>query len=61
MSAIEPGVSKEVVTNDRIRKTGFYTIDKRNILKWFENYSKESIINELFFSRYANMMRLQGE
>lgn len=44
-----------IVTDDRIPKTGLYTIDKRNLELWGQVYTAESIIDELFFSRYANM------
>lgn len=42
-----------VVTNDRIPKTGFYTIDKRNMEIWGENYTREAFIDELFSSRFV--------
>ena len=41
-----------VVTDDRIPKSGMYTIDKRNLEKWGVEYSSESLIDELFFSRF---------
>ena len=44
-----------VVTNDRIPKTGLYTIDKRQMAKWGVPYTAESIIDELFYSRFATL------
>ena len=44
-----------VVTDDRIPKTGLYTIDKRQIELWGQAYTAESIIDELFFSRFTAM------
>ena len=44
-----------VVTDDRIPKTGLYTIDKRQLELWGLEYTAESIIDELFFSRFAEM------
>ena len=44
-----------VVTNDRIPKTGLYTIDKRQLEKWSVEYTAESIIDELFYSRFVTM------
>ena len=44
-----------IVTNDRIPKTGLYTIDRRQLELWGQEYTAESIINELFFSRYAEL------
>lgn len=44
-----------VVTDDRIPKTGLYTIDKRQIELWGLEYTAESIIDELFFSRFTAM------
>ncbi len=44
-----------VVTNDRIPKTGLYTIDKRQLEKWNVEYTAESIIDELFYSRFVTM------
>jgi len=52
----EEGVNKVIVTNDRIPKTGLYTIDKRILSKLYGEYSKETIINELFYSRYIYTM-----
>ena len=42
-----------VVTDDRIPKTGLYTIDKRQMEKWGSPYTTEGIISELFYSRFA--------
>lgn len=42
-----------VVTDDRIPKTGFYTIDKRNMEIWGEEYTRDAFISELFFSRFV--------
>ncbi len=44
-----------VVTNDRIPKTGLYTIDKRQIELWGREYNKETIIDELFYSRFIGL------
>lgn len=44
-----------IVTNDRIPKTGLYTIDKRNMQKWGLSFSAESILGELFYSQYVGM------
>lgn len=44
-----------VVTDDRIPKTGLYTIDKRQLELWGLEYTAESIIDELFFSRFSSM------
>lgn len=44
-----------VVTDDRIPKTGLYTIDKREMEKWGVDYTAESIIDELFYSNFATM------
>lgn len=44
-----------VVTDDRIPKTGLYTIDKRQLELWGVEYNSESIIGELFSSRFALM------
>ena len=44
-----------VITDDRIPKTGLYTIDKRQLELWGEEYTAETIIDELFFSRFAAM------
>lgn len=41
-----------VMTNDRIPKTGLYTIDKRQLELWGQEYTADSIINELFFSSF---------
>ena len=42
-----------VVTDDRIPKIGLYTIDKQQMKKWGVQYTKESIIDELFYSKFA--------
>ena len=44
-----------VVTDDRIPKTGLYTIDKQHLELWGLDYTAESIIDELFFSRFVTM------
>lgn len=44
-----------VVTDDRIPKTGLYTIDKQQMEKWGVRYTAESIIDELFYSRFATL------
>ena len=45
-----------VLANDRIPKTGFYTVDKRAMEKWgIEQYTAESIIQELFHSQFVEM------
>lgn len=41
-----------VVTDDRIPKTGLYTIDKRQLELCGREYTAESFIDELFFSRF---------
>ena len=47
--------TKTVITDDRIPKNGLYTIDKRQIELWGEAYTAESIIDELFYSRFATV------
>lgn len=42
-----------IVTDDRIPKTGLYTIDKRHFELWGKEYTAESIIDELFSSQYT--------
>lgn len=42
-----------IVTDDRIPKTGLYTIDKRNLELWGHAYTAEAIIDNLFSSRYT--------
>lgn len=44
-----------VVTNDRIPKTGLYTIDKRQIELWGREYNKETSIDELFYSSFVGL------
>ena len=41
-----------IITDDRIPKTGLYTIDKRQLELWGQEYTAGSIIDELFFSRF---------
>lgn len=41
-----------IVTDDRIPKTGLYTIDKCHLELWGQEYTAEAIINALFSSRY---------
>lgn len=42
-----------VMTDDRIPKTGLYTIDKRQLELWKQDYTRETIINELFYSNFT--------
>ena len=42
-----------VITDDRIPKTGLYTIDKRQLEHWGREYTAEAFIDELFFSRFV--------
>ena len=42
-----------IVTDNRIPKTGLYTIDKRHLELWGKEYTAESIIDELFSSQYT--------
>ena len=44
-----------VVTDDRIPKTGLYTIDKRQLELWGQEYTAESFIDELFFSKFITL------
>lgn len=44
-----------IVTDDRIPKTGLYTIDKQQMEKWGVEYTAEGIIDELFFSRFVGL------
>ena len=44
-----------VVTDNRIPKTGLNTIDKRQMELWGLEYTAESVIDELFFSRFIAM------
>ena len=44
-----------VVTDDRIPKTGLYTIDKRQMESWGVEYTAEAIIDELFLSRFVGL------
>lgn len=41
------------MTDDRIPKTGLYTIDKRQLELWKQDYTRETIINELFYSNFT--------
>ena len=56
VNIVEDGVNKVIVTNDRIPKTGLYTIDRRIVSKLYGGYSKETIIGELFYSRFIQTM-----
>ena len=42
-----------VITDDRIPKTGLYTVDKRQLEIWGEEFTFESILRELFLSRFT--------
>ncbi len=42
-----------VITDNRIPKTGLYTIDKRQLERWGREYTAEAFIDELFFSRFV--------
>lgn len=42
-----------IVTDDRIPKTGLYTIDKHQMELWGVDYNSESILEELFLSRFS--------
>lgn len=45
-----------VITNNRIPKTGLYTIDKSRMQSWgITDYTAESILEELFYSQFATM------
>ena len=44
-----------VVTDDRIPKTGLYTIDRRNMANWGMEYTPDTILDELFFSRFTTL------
>lgn len=44
-----------VVTDDRIPKTGLYTIDKRQMEKWGVPYTTDSIMDELFYSKFVTL------
>lgn len=46
---------KTVITDDRIPKTGLYTIDKRQLELCGLEYTADDYIDELFFSRFAAM------
>ena len=48
-----------IVTNDRIPKTGLYTIDKRQIQLLGQEYTATSIIDELFFSQFSSIGTIQ--
>lgn len=47
--------TETIVTNDRIPKTGLYTIDKRQLGLWGIEYSNNGIIDELFYSRFSRL------
>ena len=47
--------ARMVVTNDRIPKTGLYTVDKRSMERWGCEYTGESIIDMLFYSSFSRM------
>lgn len=44
-----------IVTDDRIPKTGLYTIDKSRLERWGQEYTAESIIDALFSSQYITL------
>lgn len=44
-----------IVTNDRIPKTGLYTIDKQQMEKWGVEYTDVNIIDELFYSSFVGI------
>lgn len=44
-----------VITDDRIPKTGLYTIDRKLLQQNGEEYTAESIIKMLFYSSFANL------
>ena len=44
-----------VMTDDRIPKTGLYTIDKRQLELWGQEYTAKSFIDELFFSKFITL------
>lgn len=44
-----------IVTDDRIPKTGLSTIDKKQFELWGREYTADSIIDALFFSRFVTM------
>lgn len=44
-----------VVTDDRIPKTGLYTIDKKQLELLGKEYTAEAIIDELFCSRFMDL------
>ncbi|MBM6715754.1 ATP-binding protein [Gemmiger formicilis] len=44
-----------VITDDRIPKTGLYTIDQRQLLLWEQKYTADAILSELFYSRFIVM------
>lgn len=48
-----------VVTDDRIPKTGLYTIDKRQLELWGQEYTVESFIDGLFFSKFILFQTLE--
>lgn len=44
-----------VITDNRIPKTGLYTIDKRQLERWGKEYTAEVFIDELFFTQFVVM------
>ena len=44
-----------VITDNRIPKTGLYTIDKRQLERWGKEYTAEAFIDELFLTQFVVM------
>lgn len=44
-----------IVTDDRIPKTGLYTIDRCQLELWGMEYNRETFIDELFYSRFTGI------
>ena len=44
-----------VITDNRIPKTGLYTIDKRQLERWGREYTAEAFIDELFLTQFVVM------
>lgn len=44
-----------VITDNRIPKTGLYTIDKRQLERWGREYTAEAFIDELFLTKFVVM------
>ena len=44
-----------IISDNRIPKYGFYTIDKKNMDSWGVEYNKETIIDELFYSSFVRI------